>query len=160
MSDETADEIRVTKELLRELQRRNYFYAFSPVIYPEKDAYSMNVRLIHAIYEVLDDYGINKSSHGYTYIIDAVCIVIDLRTLDVCLINDVYPRIAFKYRLRDISSVEHDIRNSIKAAYNASLDARPAQTGLIKYYRKRPSNKALILDTVQKVGQKLLEQSE
>ena len=150
----------ITKENLMQMQRGNYFYAFCPSRYSENDNYSMNIRLLHAIYEILDDYMISKSTHGYTYIMDAVCIIIDLRTLDVCLIKDVYPLIAIKHRIRDISSIEHDIRNSINAAFRASESGCSGNTGLLKYYSKKPGNKTLLLDTVQKVGEKLIRESE
>lgn len=158
MSASEAEGSDLITGIIKEINRGYYFNAFNPNLNPAKEAYYGSINLIRSIYDVLNDCNININSHGYTYIKDAVCIIVDLRTLDVCLAKEVYPYIAFKYKLKDISVIEHDIRNSIDAAYKASQNTCRGRSGLMKYYDSRPTNKTFILDTVQKVAERLFEE--
>ena len=127
------------------MSKGSYFYAFNPSQIPDADTYQGNMMLIDAIYEVLNEYGINIKSRGYTFIKDAVCIIVDKKSMDVCLDKEVYPFIAKKYNVKGNYAVEHSIRNAIKAAYMHSADR----------FIEEPTNKSFILMTVQKVSARL-----
>ena len=138
--------------------RGNYFYAFNPAVKEDWDSYSHNIRLISVIYDVLNEFGISRKRLGYTYIKDAVCIIIDIKSFDVCLNNEIYPVIAKKYRIKDKSRIEHDIRNCIDAAYYSSLNQGEDQHFWKSGFTSRPTNKTFILHIAQEVSKRMLEE--
>ena len=135
------------------------YYAFDPSGIHIKN-YFRWLGLINCIYAVLNEYGINIKSHGYTYIKDAICIIIDRHSMDICLAKEVYPLIATKYGLKSVNSVEHDIRNAIDAAFSASRDKTGAPAGPMSSFAERPKNKEFILLAAQKVQDMLSEQAQ
>ena len=133
------------------------YYAFNPTYLHDED-YDDNLKLINCIYSVLNDYHINVKSSGYTFLSDAICIVIDHGSLDVCLTKDVYPLIAKKYRIKNDYTVEHDIRNALDAAFRSSrIRPEPASCPM-NGFSARPKNKEFILLAVQKVQELLAEE--
>ena len=132
----------------------NYFYAFNPSVTTEKDQYLRSIRLINAIYDVLNEMNINIKSKGYTFMKDAICIITDLKRMDVCLSKEVYPLIADKYHLSGTYIIEHAICNAIKSAYRATCkgtdDGSPVPD--------TPStNKPFLLMATQEVSSRLLK---
>ena len=122
----------------------NYFLAFNPSAENEKTIYERNIRLTETIYNVLNDYNINVKCKGYTFMKDAICIITDLKRLDICLEKEVYPLIAKKYDLAGTDTIEHDIRNALKTAEFKSDILMP-----------RPTNKLFLLTAAQKVSSRL-----
>ena len=107
----------------REYMQGNYFYAFSPANSSDKEQYHRSIRLLSTINDVLDENCINIKSEGYTFLKDAICIITDRRCLDVCMVKEVYPYIAEKYKGKSVSKVEHSIRNALASAYCSVRDA-------------------------------------
>lgn len=119
--------------------------------------YSRYVVLINTIYSILNDSGISVKSRGYTFLKDAVCIVVDLGSMDVCLTKDVYPLIAKKYGAKALYTIEHNIRNSIDTAYISPEKQKLTKKNIMLGFESRPSNKEFILAASQKVQSLLAE---
>lgn len=141
-----------------EFMKGNYFYAFNPAQSTDKDMYQRNIKLLGTITELLDENCINIKSQGYTFLRDAICIVIDRRCFDVCLIKEVYPYIAEKHRVKSISRVEHSIRNALDAAYKKCRTEYPDRDCILNTFEKKPTNKKFILVAVQEVSNRLLKE--
>lgn len=174
-SKEDAEVLKLFSEILKKLSEfNNYvretgitaadpsflgrYYAFDPGRMNDTDYYKYIV-LINSIYSILNDSGISVKSHGYTYIKDAVCIVIDLNSLDICLTKDVYPLIAKKYKVKALYSIEHNIRNAIESAYFSPVRQRPSGRNIMRCFDTKPSNKEFILKAAQKVQDLLAEEA-
>lgn len=142
----------------REFMKGNYFYAFNPTQTTDKKMYERNIRLLNTITDVLDENCINIKSQGYTYLKDAVCIVTDRRSLDICLVKEVYPYIAEKHRVKSISKVEHSIRNALDAAYKVCKNRQPDKDCILNSFNDKPTNKKFILRAVQEVSNRLLKE--
>ena len=125
----------------------NYFYAFNPSVENEKESYERNIRLLDTIYDVLNDYNINVKCKGYTFMKDAICIITDLKRMDICLEKEVYPLIAEKYDAAGTDTIEHGIRNALKTAEFSSDILMP-----------RPTNKLFLLMAAQEVSARLLKE--
>ncbi len=124
----------------------NYYFAFNPSVDVYKDDYLRSIKLLTAIYEVLNEYNISVKYKGYMFIKDAICIITDLRRTDVCLEKEVYPLIAKKYDAGGTYTVEHGIRNAISSAYCGS-----------DYFMTKPTNKTFLLMAAQEVNGRLLK---
>lgn len=142
----------------REYMKGNYFYAFNPSSATDKDLYNRNIRLLNTINEVLDENCINIKSLGYTYIRDAICIITDRKSLDVCMVKEIYPYIAEKHRVKKISKVEHSIRNSIDSAYRKCKSKYPDRDCILNSFDEKPTNKKFLLKAVQEVSSRLLKE--
>ena len=125
----------------------NYNFAFNPSVDTEKDDYQRNMKLLTAIYDVLNEYSISVKYKGYTFIKEAICIITDLRRMDVCLEKEVYPLIAKKYDAGGTYTVEHGIRNAISSAYCRSDSLMT-----------KPTNKTFLLMAAQEVSNRLLKE--
>ena len=123
-----------------------YFFAFDPNLEPDKEYYIRTIRLIRTIYDVLNEYNISKKCKGYTGMKDAICIIVDLRRLDICLSKEVCPLIAEKYDAGGIYTVEHGIRNALKSAYMSS-----------EHFDAKPTNKTFLLTVAEEVSDRLLK---
>ena len=119
----------------------------------DKVSYRKYVSFINCITDILKDYDISVKYNGYSYIIDAVMIIIDLKRFDIRLVNDVYPYIRQKYALKSEATVEHNIRNAIKMAYikchTEFSDSR------MMNYDKKPTNKQFLLSVSNDVFHKM-----
>lgn len=133
------------------------YFAFDPAGINDKDYYRKIV-LINCIYRVLNESGINVKSHGYTYLKDAICIVIDMKSMDVCLSKDVYPLIRKKNGSKANYTVEHNIRNSLDSAYRFKARQGTGDENIMRCFERRPSNKVFILKAVQKVQDMMAEE--
>ena len=142
----------------REFMRGNYFYAFNPTMSTDKDMYRRNIRLLNAITEVLDENCINIKSQGYTFLKDAICIVTDRRSLDICMVKEVYPYIAEKHRIKSKYKVEHSIRNALGSAYKKCRSTCPDRDCIVNSFDKKPTNKEFLLKAVQEVSDRLLKE--
>ena len=142
----------------REFMQGNYFYAFNPAKTADKDLYMRNIKLLGAINEVLDENCINIKSQGYTFLKDAICIITDRRSLDVCLVKEIYPYIAEKHRIKSISKVEHSIRNSLSSAYKRCGSKYPERDCIMNSFDEKPTNKKFLLRAVQEVSNRLLKE--
>jgi len=123
----------------------SYFYAFNPSLNPDRESYIRNIILIDTIYDVLNEYNINIKSQGYTFIKDAICIIVDKKCLDVSLAKEIYLLIAKKYNVKGINTIEHSIRNALKAAYRKYPER----------FSAKPTNKTFILTAAQEVSSRL-----
>ena len=142
----------------REFMKGNYFYAFNPTQSTDKDMYQRNIRLLNTITDVLDENCINIKSQGYTYLKDAICIVTDRRSLDICLVKEVYPYIAEKHRVKRLSKVEHSIRNALDSAYKTCKNQYPDKDCILNSFNEKPTNKKFLLRAVQEVSSRLLKE--
>lgn len=142
----------------REFMKGNYFYAFNPTQSTDKDMYQRNIKLLSTITDLLDENGINIKSQGYTFLKDAICIIIDRRCLDVCLIKEVYPYIAEKHRVKSKSKVEHSIRNALDSAYKRCRNEYPDRDCILNTFERKPTNKKFLLVAVQEVSNRLLKE--
>ena len=125
----------------------NYFFAFDPSADNEKIMYERYIRLLETIYNVLNEYNINVKCKGYTFMKDAICIITDLKRMDICLEKEVYPLIAKKYAAAGTDTIEHGIRNALNTA--------EFKTDLLM---PRPTNKLFLLMAVQEVNTRLLKE--
>lgn len=139
--------------------RGDYNYAFNPVEAMDRDMYYKDLRLIKVTYDVLNEHGININCQGYTYIRDAVWMIVDLKSMDVCLSKEIYPYIAEKYGLSSVSSVERCIRYAVNSAYKKGMMHGTARSTLDRLMG-RPTNKTFILMVVQEVSGRLLAELE
>jgi hypothetical protein len=142
----------------REFTKGNYFYAFNPTKDTDASFYQQNIRLLGTISEVLDENCINIKNQGYTYLRDAICLIIDRKSLNICMIKDIYPYISDKHRTKSISIVEHSIRNSINSAYNTCKNKYPDKDCFMNSFEKRPTAKMFILRAVQEVSNRMLKE--
>ena len=142
----------------REFMQGNYFYAFNPAKSTDKELYMRNAKLLNTINDLLDENCINIKSLGYSYLKDAICIITDKRCLDVCMVKEIYPYIADKYRVKKVSKVEHSIRNSIDAAYKTCRRKYPERECLMNSFDEKPTNKKFLLRAVQEVSNRLLKE--
>lgn len=126
-----------------------FLYGFNPAAKVEPDAYKKYVSFINAITHILDEFDINKKNNGYAYIIDAVMLIIDQNRMDLRLAKDIYPYIKIKYKLTNISTVEHNIRNAIKSAYKRCKNGTK-NSRMIKYLHK-PTNKEFLFTVAHDV---------
>lgn len=142
----------------REYVQGNYFYAFNPAKGSDRELYHRNIRLLSTINDFLDENCINIKSLGYTYLKDAICIITDKRSLDVCLVKEIYPYIAEKYRVKKINKIEHSIRNALDAAYRKCKTMYPDRNCLLNSFDEKPTNKRFLLRAVQEVSKRLLKE--
>lgn len=124
-----------------------YSFAFNPSAEVEKKTYERNILLLETIYNVLNEYKINIKCKGYTFMKDAICIITDLKRMDVCLEKEVYPLIAKKYDAAGTDAIEHGIRNALKTA--------EFKTDLLM---PRPTNKLFLLMAAQEVNARLIKE--
>lgn len=129
------------------MNNSDFYFAFNPSVYIDKKTYLWNMRLLNTVYEVLNEYNINMKCKGYTFMKDAICIIADLRRLDICLEKEVYPLIAEKYNIIGTYTVEHSIRNALNTAY--------LTTG---FFMTKPTNKAFLLMAAQEVSDRLFKE--
>ncbi|MBR0400691.1 MAG: hypothetical protein IJH95_07770 [Mogibacterium sp.] len=129
--------------------RSSYLFCRNPRNRISKDEYKQYVAFSSAVTDILSDYGIDPGLSGYTYIEDAVMIILDLNTFDLRLNNDVYPYIAQKHRLGNIDVVEHNIRNAIKSAYRKNKND-PGSNHMYEF-EKNPGNKRFLFHVAELV---------
>lgn len=134
---------------------RDFLFAVRINTAKKKDEYKMFAAFETAVSEVLEEYGIHRNNIGYTYMIEAVKIIVDVSSLDLQLNNDVYPLIASKYGLNGTSAVEHGIRNAICAAYRDYENHRGADR--MKAFDRRPSNKSFLFRVTEDVCHRMLD---
>lgn len=125
----------------------NYYFAFNPSVFNDKDSYLRNIRFLNTVNDVLSEYNINVKCKGYSFIKDAICIITDLSRMDICLEKEVYPLIAEKYDAVGTYTVEHSIRNALNTAYLTN-----------GYFITKPTNKAFLLMAAQEVSDRLLKE--
>ena len=140
----------------REYIKGNYFYAFNPSTGTDKEMYEKNIKLLNTLYEILDENCINIKSEGYSFLKDAMCIITDMKSLDVCLCKEVDPYIAEKYEGKSVSKVEHDIRNALASAYRKCRKKYPDRDCIMNDLDEKPTNKQFLLIAVQEAGNRLL----
>ena len=140
----------------REFIKGNYFYAFNPSTGTDKEMYEKNIKLLNTLYEILDENCINIKSEGYSFLKDAMCIITDMKSLDVCLCKEVYPYIAEKYEGKSVSKVEHDSRNALASAYRKCRKKYPDRDCIMNDLDEKPTNKQFLLIAVQEAGNRLL----
>lgn len=136
----------------------NYFFAFNPSAKDDHGVYRRNMRLINTADDVLRENYFNVKSRGFTYIRDAICIITDLRTLDVCFEKEVYPLIAEKHEIGDPMKIEHDIRNALDSAYRRYCRNRGKETCVMDRFDSKPTNKPFILEAEMEVSERLLNE--
>lgn len=156
-------ESQLIRELIREVsevgkhlkEKHHLSYAFSPSARTDKETYHHNMRLITVIHDLLNECCINIKTRGYTYIKEALCIITDHGTYDVCLSTDIYPYIASKHGVSDIGRIEHNIRNSIDAAYKMYLSRDDIHSPLMERFDSRPTAKVFLLHLKDEIDRRL-----
>lgn len=141
--------------------------AFVPVmmrkyyIYDPADAFESDctgkIRILQLIHGLLCENEIKSTIHGYTYLKDAISLVIDIGSMDICLSNDIYPLIAKKHGTNEYS-VEHNIRNALDAAYRTSMLKAEEDRGPMGEFKRKPKNKEFILMAARRVQDMLLRE--
>lgn len=172
----TPSETKIMKDLVKELNefnsylrsgtnpfgrdyiQGNYFYAFNPKINADKEQFEKSIKLQKTIDDVLRYNCINIDSKGYTYLKDAICIVIDRRSLDICMVSEIYPYIAEKHMISNVSKIEHSIRNSLKSACKKCKSKYPDRECIINNFDEKITSKKFILSAVQEISEKLLKE--
>ena len=171
----TQSETKIMRDLVKELNefnsyvragfspfgheyiQGNYFYAFNPARTADKGTYLRNIKLLKTINAVLDENCINVKSRGYTYLRDAICIIIDRKSLDVCLVKEVYPYIAEKHHM-SLSKVEHNIRNAVASAHKKCRTCYPERKCILNSFEGKVTSKKFLLKAVQEVSSRLLKE--
>jgi hypothetical protein len=92
---------------------------------------------------VLNEFGIHMGTNGYSYLIDAIKIIIDRERYDVRMKTDVYPLIAIKYGMKRQDPVEHSIRNAINTAYEDNI--RKPGCNRMDGFARKPTAKHFII---------------
>ncbi len=141
----------------KDLRKGNYFFAFNPAKSTDIETYKKNIRLMNAIDELLDENCINIKSRGYTYIRDAICIITDMRSTDICMTTDIYPNIAEKHGIENKSQVEHNIRNALNSAYRRCQNLCPERDCLINSPQEKPTSKRFLLKAAKEISFRLLK---
>jgi hypothetical protein len=96
--------------------------------------------------------GFSAKHTGYSYIVEALKIVIKRQGIVGSLNNEVYPLIAAKYGTT-VSNVERNIRNAIVCAFNC-YDLKNSFTkglNLFEFFNNRPTNREFICMYVEQV---------
>ena len=132
---------RVRNDRIKEPGRSYLFGAGSHKL--SREEYSRYVTFMNSITRKLNEFGIHINNNGYSYIIEAVMIIIDMKTLDIILRNDVYPYVALKHDYKRCSAIEHNIRNAIKSAC-LDYERNPGINNM-GIFGKRPTNKQFLL---------------
>ncbi len=65
------------------------YMVFNPTPREDRTHYRKYVELMNHIHDVLEECSINIKTHGYTYIQEAICIITDYDSFDVCLNKDI-----------------------------------------------------------------------
>lgn len=151
---ELISEVKEVGRHLKEKQILNY--SFSPSVKAEKETYHHSMKLMMVIHDLLNESLINIKSRGYSYIKDAVCIIRDHGTLDVCLKADIYPHIARKHGISGTGRIEHNIRNSINAAYLLHESREGRSSTFMDRFDSRPTTKEFLLHLIDEVDRRLL----
>lgn len=136
----------------------NYFFVFDPSNVMDSGIYRRSMRLISTVDDVLRENYFSVKSRGFTYIRDAICIITDLRTMDVCFEKEVYPLIAKKHARDDPLMIEHDIRNALNAAYRRCIMDKGHAECLMDRFNEKPTNKPFILEAEIEVSSRLLKE--
>ncbi len=102
---------------------------------------------------VLNEFGIHIGTNGYSYLIDALKIIIDRERYDVRMKTDVYPLIAVKRGLQRMDPVEHSIRNAINTAYEDNL--RSPGCNRMDIFPRKPTSKHFIIFAADEVYKKM-----
>lgn len=123
--------------------RNSFLFSFELNGAATSEEYMRYFEFLETITSVLDEFGIHIGNNGYAYIMDAIKIIIDRETYDMRLKTDIYPLIAARYRLRNLDTVEHSIRNAIGSAYSDYL--RNPDTNRMGIFRKKPTNKQFLI---------------
>lgn len=89
--------------------------------------------------------GFSPKHTGYSYLVEAIKIVLKKDGVVGSLNNEVYPFIAAKYGTT-VSNVERNIRNAIVCAYNCYEEPQNnvATQNLFFYFQTRPTNREFI----------------
>ena len=103
--------------------------------------------------DVLNEFGIHLGTNGYSYLIEAIKIIIDRKRYDVRLNSEVYPLIAVKYGLQRNDPVEHSIRNAIDTAYEDHIKDRANSRMAI--FPRKPTSKQFIIFAADEVYKRL-----
>lgn len=157
------------KELIRELAEfnehirkghdlRNHpglgqlFYSFNPSSKHDGDTYTGRIRFIDNIHDVLCESRINTRAKGYVYMKDAICLINDHNSHDVCLSKEIYPYIAKKYRAGNIMRIEHSIRNAINSAYERRPASELSLNSVLDCFGRRPSVKEFLICAAHEVS--------
>ena len=99
------------------------------------------------------EFGIHIGTNGYSYLIEALKIIIDRERYDVRMKTDVYPLIAVKHGLKRYDPVEHSIRNAINTAYEDQLKQPGCNS--MDLFPKKPTNKQFIIYAADEVFKKM-----
>jgi len=162
--DSHHHESQLIKDLVREIseigrhfssRRHALTYAFDPSGREDKEAYHHNMKLMTTIHDILNECSVNIKSRGYTYIKDALCIIIDHGTLDICLSTDIYPHIAKKHNISVMNRIEHNIRNSIDAAYRLHMKNEEKRSAFMDRFDSKPTVKEFLLHLKDEVDRRL-----
>ena len=137
----------------------HFTHAFSPVKDVDESEYYRNIRLISNIHDILNESDINVKSRGYTYMKDAICIIVDHANMDICLCTDIYPYIAQKHGIKNYKLVEHNIRNALNAAYKAFQKKGGNPSSAFSKFGKRLTNKAFLLYATQEIHSRLCSEA-
>lgn len=166
-SESHHHESQLVKDLIREIieigrhsrNRHAITYAFDPTDKADKEVYHHNLKLMTAIHDLLNECCVNIKSRGYTYIKDAVCIISDHGTLDVCLSKDIYPHIARKHNISAIARIEHNMRNSIDAAYERYKRSDDRCCTFMDRFDSKPTVKEFLLHLKDEVDRRLANEA-
>jgi hypothetical protein len=131
-------------------------YTFDPAARIDKDRYIWNIRFIRMTHEMLRSNHVNIKTRGFTFMIDAICIIHDHRTSDICMNTDVYPLIAEKHGIESIEKVEHNIRNAIKSAFNFRTELGDQIESPMDVFHQRPTPKAFLLHLTHEIQTRMV----
>lgn len=120
-----------------------------------RQEYGKYYTYMNHIHSILNEFGIHIGNSGYTYIIDAVKIMIDRNDHSLRLKTDVYPLISEKYHTKNQSVVEHSIRNAINTAYRDHL-IEP-ESNSMGFFTRRPTIKQFLKYLADATEQRMCE---
>ena len=151
-----TDLFREISDLGRHIKgKHSHNYAFDPIPKKDNESYHRNMKLMSVIHDLLSESCVNIKSRGYTYIRDAICIITDHGTYDVCLSKDIYPHIARKHAVKGIEKIDHNIRNAINSAYHRYRKSGRKGASLMDRFDSRPTPKQFLLHLKAEVDRRM-----
>lgn len=112
------------------------------------------LQLREAVKTELDNYYLGPHKHVKEYLIDAICMVIELpRGKKALLSKEIFPAVARKHNISTWRSVDQSITRMVNTAFEKTSleDLRRLYKPGVDVYRGAPTNKEFILYTADKL---------
>ena len=103
------------------------------------EEYQRDMDYFDTISEILNKFGLSPNHKGFRYAIEGIRLITTYGLDDFNMNNDIYPIIAKWYGVSE-TSVEHNIRNSISAAWDRMITSPEKYRSSISVFMNKPTN--------------------